>query len=256
MKPFPHSRPDGRRIAGTATAADFARLTGGKTIITTVILRVFMFNYLYNLVIDDVTDLCYDNCLNFFPDQSRILDVGIGNGSMIERYHPVIRSKKLKITGIDINRQYLRHCRELIRRHRLEDAIEVHFAPVESYAPPEDHYFDFVFFSMSFMLFRDQQLVLDRIKPWLKQDGGVVFFQTMFKNRSVLLDIVKPRLKYVTTVDFGRVTYEKDFFELLSDKEMAVTEDRVLRREWFRGEYRLIVSEPQNGNGEHRALAS
>jgi alpha-N-acetylglucosaminidase len=215
-----------------------------------------MINYLYNIIIDDVTNLCYGNCLDYFSDHSTILDVGIGNGAMLEQHHATIRLKNLKITGIDINRQYLSHCRKLIRRYRLEDAIDTHFAPVETYLPPGNHYFDFIFFSMSFMLFQDQQLVLDRIKPWLKPNGGVVFFQTMFKDRSILLEIVKPRLKYVTTVDFGRVTYEKEFFELLSEKDMTITEDRVLKREWFRGEYRLIVSEPQNGNGRHRALAS
>lgn len=208
-----------------------------------------MVNYLYKIIIDDVTNICYGNCLEYFPDRSRILDVGIGNGAMIERYHAIIRSRQFSITGIDINRQYLRHCRELIRKYGLQDFIDVHYAPVESYEPPDNHHFDFIFFSMSFMLFEDQQLVLDRIKPWLKPDGSVVFFQTMFKNRSFFLEFVKPRLKYVTTVDFGRVTYEQDFFDLLEDKDLAIREDRVLSREWFNGEHRLIISEPRNGNG-------
>ncbi len=209
-----------------------------------------MLNYLYKLIIDDVTHICYENSLNFFPENSRILDVGIGNGLMLEKYHPLVRSKNLKITGIDINRQYLKHCQKMIDQCGLEDAIEVQYAPVETYLPPENEYFDYVLFSMSFMLFDDQQLVLDRIKPWLKPGGGVVFFQTMFKDRSLFLDVIKPRLKYFTTVDFGRVTYEKDFFELLRKKEMAVTEDRLLKREWFSGEYHLIISAPKNGNGQ------
>lgn len=40
-----------------------------------------MRNYLYKLIIDDVTDICYKNCLDYFPPESKILDVGIGNGS-------------------------------------------------------------------------------------------------------------------------------------------------------------------------------
>ena len=111
-----------------------------------------MFNYLYNLVIGDVNNLCYGHGLDYFPEHSTILDVGIGNGAMLRRYHDVIRSKNLKITGIDINWQYLRHCQDLIRCHQLENAIDVHHVSVESYLPPEDHYFDFIFFSMSFML--------------------------------------------------------------------------------------------------------
>jgi hypothetical protein len=44
-------------------------------------------NYLYKLLIDDATDICYRNSLEYFPRGSIILDVGIGNGIMISRYH-------------------------------------------------------------------------------------------------------------------------------------------------------------------------
>ncbi len=209
-----------------------------------------MLNFLYKLLIDDVTHICYGNSLEFFPDNSRILDVGIGNGIMMKEYHEQIKSKHLKITGIDINERYLVHCRKMIRRFDLEDLIDIQCIPVERYRPPEKGYFDYILFSMSFMLLDDQQLVLDRIKPWLKPGGGVLFFQTMFKDHSLFLDIVKPRLKYITTVDFGRVTYEGDFFELLRKKGITVTEDRLLKREWFNGEYHLIISAPKNGNGQ------
>lgn len=209
-----------------------------------------MLNYLYKLIIDDVTDLSYGNCLEYFPENSKILDVGIGNGIMLEQYHSLIRSKKLKITGIDVNRQYLKHCRKLIRKCNLEDLIRVHDASVESYRPPKNHYYDYILFSMSFMLFDDQQLVLDRIKPWVKPQGEVIFCQTMFEDRSLFLDLVKPRLKYLTTIDFGKVTYKKDFFDLLDKQNMTVTESRVIKKELFKGEYHLIVSSPESGNGK------
>ena len=212
-----------------------------------------MINYLYKLIIDDVTHICYQNCLEYFPPGSRILDVGIGNGIMIRQYHHLIKSKKLDITGTDINRQYLKHCRNLIRQWGLSDQIRVQYSAVESYEPPQNQYFDYILFSMSFMLFRDQQLVLERIKPWLRPEGKVVFFQTMFKRRSPLLDFIKPRLKYVTTIDFGRVTYESEFFGLLDEKDLSITEDRMLKKEWFKGEYRLIISDPGNGNGRKPA---
>lgn len=209
-----------------------------------------MRNYLYKLIIDDVTDICYKNCLDYFPAGSRILDVGIGNGIMIRQYHDVIKSKGLRITGIDINPDYLKHCRSLIRKWDLRDNIEVKHTSVENYTPPVLGYFDFILFSMSFMLFDDQQLVLDRIKPWLSHRGEVVFFQTMFKDKSFLLEVIKPRLKYLTTIDFGRVTYEKDFAELLDRKDISITQDRMLKREWFKGEYHMIISSPKNGNGK------
>ena len=204
-----------------------------------------MKNWLYQLLIRRITNECYRNALDYFPNGSTILDVGIGNGIMIETFHSLIKSKTLKITGIDIDGDYLRHCRQLIRKNQLEDYIEVYHGPVESYDPVRKRCFDFVLFSMSFMLLSDQQLVLDRIKDWLKPGGEIVFVQTMYKERTRLVDIIKPKLKYLTTIDFGKATYERDFFALLNENGLAVREDRVLRREWFNSQCRMIVASAQ-----------
>ena len=201
-----------------------------------------MKNQLYKLIIKDVTNYCYENCLDYFSKNSAILDVGIGNGVMMKNYHSLIKSKGLKITGIDINKNYLNHCESLIKAYQLESYIEIYNKSVESYFPPEKNYFDFVLFSMSFMLFEDQWLVLDHVKDWLKPSGKIVFFQTMFKEKSSLIDFIKPKLKYLTTIDFGKVTYEDDFFALLNAKNLSVSEDRLIKREWFNGEYRMIAT--------------
>ena len=200
---------------------------------------------LYELIIDDVTNYCYENCLDYFPDNSSILDVGIGNGIMLKNYHGLIKSKDLRIAGIDINKVYLHQCTDLIQTYGLEPYIHIHHTPVETYAPPSRQYFDFILFSMSFMLFKDQGLVLDRIKAWLKPQGKIVFFQTMFKERLRFIEFIKPKLKYLTTIDFGKVTYERDFYELLNEKNLAVVHDRLIKKEWFKGEYRIIVTQSE-----------
>lgn len=212
-----------------------------------------MKNYLYKLIIYSVTDLCYNNCLNYFPSGSRILDVGIGNGMMLRNYHSLIKSKNFSIVGIDINKEYLSHCGTLIRNCGLEDQIRIFHEPVECYEPPEQGYFDFILFSMSFMLFNDQELVLDRIRGWLKPGGKILFFQTMFHDRSLFMEFIKPKLKYFTTVDFGRVTYDESFFDLLQKKRLAIEEDRLIKKEWFKGEYRLIISSLENGKAAKSA---
>jgi SAM-dependent methyltransferase len=217
-----------------------------------------MRNLLYNLMINEVTDLCYENCLQYFSPHSRILDVGIGNGTMIQHYHRLIKTKVLQITGIDINRKYLKHCARLINLWQLDDNIKIFPESVENYVPPEQGYFDFILFSMSFMLFKDQLLVLDRIRSWLKPDGKVIFFQTMFKKKSLIMELIKPRLKYVTTIDFGRVTYENDFTSLLERKDISIIEDRLIKKEWFKGEYHFIISSLnghlniKRGAGDHK----
>jgi hypothetical protein len=68
------------------------------------------------------------------------------------------------------------------------------------------------------------------------------------------MEFIKPKLKYVTTVDFGRVTYDESFFDLLRKKKLNIDEDRLIKREWFKGEYRLIISSPRNGKAVESVL--
>ena len=202
-------------------------------------------NQLYQLLINSVTDLCYQNCLAYFADNASILDVGIGNGIMTRKYHRLIKSKNLKITGIDINQSYLNHCASLIKKYNLENNIQIYEEPVEAFKPREKNFYDTIFFSMSFMLFKDQDLVLDRIKDWVKPNGDVIFFQTMFPKRFRLMEVIKPNLRYLTGIEFGNITYASDFFELLDQKQFLTKENRLLKENWFQGEYRMIVASPK-----------
>jgi alpha-N-acetylglucosaminidase len=59
------------------------------------------------------------------------------------------------------------------------------------------------------------------------------------------MEFIKPRLKYITSIDFGDVTYETDLLALLREKQLAIIEDRHLKKTWFRGEYRMIVTRPE-----------
>lgn len=205
-----------------------------------------MRNHLYKWMIEEATHHCYQNCLNYFGQNASILDVGIGNGIMLKTYHPLIKSKRFKITGLDINKEYLNHCDCLIHNYGLEDYIKICNQPVESYMPQGNSRFDFILFSMSFMLLPDQRGVLQRVKNWLKPNGQIVFFQTVYRMPFKLMEFIKPRLKYITTIDFGRVTYETEFFNTLKETDLSVLEDRLLKEKWFRGEYRMIATEKAN----------
>ncbi len=199
-------------------------------------------NYLYRLVISDATSHCYKNSLACFSPGSSILDIGIGNGIMMRDFHETIKSKALDITGIDINRKYLAHCNKMIQNYHLEDHVRIIYQPIETFEPEPGQDFDYILFSMSFMLIEDQRFVLNRLRKLIKPGGKVLFFQTMFKRRSALLDFIKPRLKYLTTVDFGVATYEEDFNNLITEQKLFVEEDRMLKREWFGGEYHLFIT--------------
>jgi ubiquinone/menaquinone biosynthesis C-methylase UbiE len=208
-------------------------------------------NWLYQVLIHRTTNECYRNSLHHVPNDSRLLDVGIGNGIMLESFHPLIKSKGLRITGIDIDANYLKHCEELIRKHQLADYIDVCHGAAESYSPPQRGCFDTVLFCLSFMLLRDQRAVLRRARDWLKPGGQLIFTQAMFKRRSRLVDLVKPKLKYLTTIDFGQAIYEKDFFALLEETGLAIQMDRVLKGEWFNSQCRMIVASFKEASLDH-----
>ena len=195
---------------------------------------------LYSLIVSDVTDGCYRTCLPMFPPESRVLDVGIGNGEMIKTHHEAIRARRLSITGLDVDAAYLTRCNQLIKDYALERHVRTELTPVEDYLPPSTGCFDGILFSMSFMLFKDPRLVLRRIRPWLAANGQVVFVQTMFSTASRVLEFVKPRLKYLTTIDFGRVIYEQEFLALLQSEGLQIIDDRLIERKWFGGQYRMV----------------
>jgi ubiquinone/menaquinone biosynthesis C-methylase UbiE len=199
-------------------------------------------NWVYQVLVHRTTNECYRNSLHYVPDGSRLLDVGIGNGIMLESFHPLIKAKRLKITGIDIDANYLKHCEELVRKHQLADSIDLCHGAAESYRPPQKGCFDNVLFCLSFMLLRDQRAVLQRAREWLKPGGQLIFAQAIFRKRSRLVDLVKPKLKYLTTIDFGRAIYERDFFALLEESGLAIQVDRVLKGEWFNSQCRMIAA--------------
>jgi len=237
-----------KRIHGWGLACWIDLLTGTES--TAIEPKDPVRNFLYRMLIDQATDHGYRNCLDYFPSGASVLDVGIGNGVMIENYHSLIKSKQLKIIGIDINESYIGHCKKLIRRYGLNHNIKVYKKSVEKFQSLKGS-FDYILFSMSFMLLFDQPSVLEHIKNSLKPCGEVLFFQTMFRERYPLIEYIKPRLKYLTTVDFGGMTYESDFYTLLGKSGYSIRQDRLIQRKWFKGEYRLIITSIDKNRMNH-----
>jgi alpha-N-acetylglucosaminidase len=203
-------------------------------------------NAIYSLFISGINDLCYSRALGRMPDGGFVLDVGIGNGLMLRRWHLTVKAKQLRIVGIDTDAEYVEACKRLITEFELESHVSVLNVGIESFAPVAGEKFDVVFFSMSFMLMRDPRAVLEKVKPWLGNSGEILFVQTMFKRRSRVREFIKPRLKYLTTIDFGTPTYESDFFALLRSAGLTVTADQLLAATRFGGDLRLIAAKAAN----------
>ena len=49
----------------------------------------------------------------------------------------------------------------------------------------------------------------------MKKDGKLLFLLTLNKKKSIIAEKIKPLIKFLTTIDFGGVVYENEFYELI-----------------------------------------
>jgi len=154
--------------------------------------------------------------LEKIPANSKVLDVGIGTGAALVKNADIIRAKNLHVTGIDIDRDYLIKCNKLIQEAALQDRVEcLHASGTEYSGGP----FDAIYFSGSFMIIPPEIRVamLRNMKTILvsKEKSRFYFTQTFQDKPNWFMEKLKPWLAWLTTIDFGKVTYTSDFIECL-----------------------------------------
>ena len=75
--------------------------------------------------------------------------------------------------------------------------------------------------------------------------AGLIYITQTFEDmQNKLLELAKPLFKFVTTIDFGSVTYEPEFLATLTKAKMQVKECVVMERRSSRS-FRLYVVAPQ-----------
>ena len=196
---------------------------------------------IYNTTVSSMTSSWYREVLQRMPDNSRLLDIGVGTGEALMKNEDLLRQRNLFVQGIDIDKSYLQACQKNIEKRGLSDVISVRHQSV--YDLENSHEYDGVYFSSSFMLLPDQDTALDRARDALKPSGTLFFTLTLFQKRSPFWEAVKPMLRWLTTIEFGKVTYEAEFLELLKRHEIEVVESSLLLDKDNR-QMKLIATHP------------
>ena len=70
------------------------------------------------------------------------------------------------------------------------------------------------------MLMPDKEKALILAKKLVKKNGKIMFLLTLHQKKNHLFEKLKPLLKYLTTIDFGNMTYENEFMELLANSNL------------------------------------
>jgi len=194
---------------------------------------------IYDTAIVGLTAGWYAEVLNRLEPGAHLLDVGVGTGGALARNADDVRSREIRVTGVDIDADYVAKATA-----RLADLPTVDVR-LQSVYDHQDGPYDAVYFAASFMLMPDPIAALDHVCTLLKPGGRVFFTQTFQDRASRLAERVKPLLKKVTTIDFGSVTYEPDFRALLDKGGMDITEMVTIGTSGSRS-YRLITAVPQS----------
>ncbi|MEK7650198.1 MAG: class I SAM-dependent methyltransferase [Patescibacteria group bacterium] len=183
--------------------------------------------WIYDRAVAPMTATWYRKVLERLPPGCELLDVGIGTGSALMINTNLLIEKDIFVRGIDVDRAYIAHCRREVARRRLRGSID---ARCESLY---DHYggpYDAIYFSGSFMLLPDPQAAL-RHARLLLMPGGQLYFTLTFEHQSSrFIERLKPWLRFLTTIDFGRVTYEYEFRKTLCGGGVALEELKVLHK--------------------------
>jgi SAM-dependent methyltransferase len=199
---------------------------------------------LYDLIIVPLTASWYDAVLNRVPVGCRLLDVGIGTGGALVAHAEQLRAMEIHVTGVDIDADYIERCVRVVQRERLQAFV---VPRLESVYDHRGGPYDAAYFSGSFMLLPDPPAAVRHVVQLLAPGGRLYFTQTFEHRRSRFLEVLKPLLRRLTTIDFGRVTYEADFTEALAAAGVAVTERVELHGSRQRSAL-LFVARPVVGN--------
>lgn len=154
-----------------------------------------------------------------------MLDVGIGTAGSLCSQAERVRDRDLHILGIDIDENYLERADRNLERAGLTDRVTTRRVSVYEL---EDGPFDAAYFGASFMLMPDPVAAARHVAGLVRPGGPIYFTQTFEERRSPLMERLKPMLFRLTTIHFGRVTYEQEFLDTLEAAGLDVEEHRRL----------------------------
>lgn len=167
-----------------------------------------MRSFIYDALILKLTSRWYAEVLRRVPEDTALLDVGIGTAGALLANAELVEQKRLQITGIDIDADYIERARQRLDDSTIADRAEVR---LESVYDHRGGPYDAVYFSASFMLLPEPEKALRHCYGLLRPGGRIYFTQTIQQKPDRWMESLKPLLKRVTTIDFGHVTYEADF---------------------------------------------
>lgn len=177
-------------------------------------IRSKLYDSLFGLPIDIATPNLYREFLETIEENVCVLEIGIGTGITLERNAQLIKSKNIKIHGIDINESYLNACAERVEKHDLKHHVTLELNDVIE-SKIEENKYDYILFMESYPVIPKESLkpIVKKALRIMKPDSKLVFIHNLVEQNewNLFRALIKMNLKKVTTVEFGRLVIRSDF---------------------------------------------
>lgn len=196
----------------------------------------FIYNYikliLYNYFIGHYTQKLYNNFLKKIPNNSVVLDIGIGNCYSLIMNKSILIEKNIKIIGVDIDAESIKYAKQLINENNLNEFIKIHNANIYNFKSDK---VDYIYFSNSFSVIPNVLDVINHTKDaFLKDDGQIVISTTIDAKYNYMRYIIKPNLKNIFFgIDFGRIVILENFVSLITDNNMSIKSMENVYNKWI-----------------------
>jgi SAM-dependent methyltransferase len=202
-------------------------------------------SFIYDVIFGRLTSRWYAEVLRRLPDDVALLDA-VGTAGALLGNTDLLNRKRLRVTGIDIDAGYIERAQQRLQDSPLAERAEVRLDSIYDHRGGP---YDAVYFSASFMLLPEPERALRHCGTLLSPDGRIYFTQTFEEKRSRWMEILKPMLRRVTSIEFGRVTYEDDFKAQILAAGFALEELTTLAH-YGRRAACLAVANPAQTAGE------
>lgn len=171
----------------------------------------------------------YLSVLKNIPENSKILDFGCGSGICYRNKETIklINKSNLSITGIDIDKFALSRFQKKIENNYLNSKVKLLYGDIFTMELPK---FDYFIFSESAPVLPKiflEKLILHIKNNLLNDDGKIIFINNLVENPQFITKFLKPKLKYFTTIDFGRTLTKDNFEELKNNTNMNVKYEKL-----------------------------
>jgi SAM-dependent methyltransferase len=187
----------------------------------------------YNYLVGSYTKLLYADFFKNIPDNSRVLDIGVGNGSSLVENAKLIIKKNIKIVGIDIDPGAIDMAHIEIKENNIEGNVRVLCGDIYKYVDFER--FDYIYFSNSFAVIEGITEMIKDVKTRLLRETGQIGISTTIESKpnNIKSLIKKNAKKMVLGIDFGKLTTICEFVNDMSENDLTIKNMKLVYEVWY-----------------------